>query len=403
MADLSMIDAHSVSGSGTVANRARQSPASWLALWALLAATAACARPPAAEPAPAPVHADTVWYVSTRARDDDGRDTRRQADSLEYGLAIFGRPAGQDARADALDLTLADSVRLTAGDFAAALRQRVQATVAPHDYAVFYVHGFGTSLHEAWTFAATSRARAATDAPWVAFCWPSNGSGIARPTLDEPLSQAYIDDSTAAVASRPAFDRALRAVVAAAGAPRVMLVPHSLGSQLVGETLAQDVPLRTLLGAAPLRAVAFMAPDVEARRFAEYLVPAVRPLTDRLLLYTSARDRVLEVSGERTQTQRAGLHPGAPLTSEGLETVDVTDGVSAGGWLQQTFGNHHAIFRATASLFDLAWVVGGRRAPDCRLAIGSAALDEAGVWRLTDSLPNARDVAERCSSPAPGR
>jgi hypothetical protein len=43
----------------------------------------------------------------------------------------------------------------------------------------------------------------------------------------------------------------------------------------VGETLAQDV-LRTLLGAALLRAVAFMAPDVEAR-CRRVPVPAVRP------------------------------------------------------------------------------------------------------------------------------
>ncbi len=383
--------------------RGRPSLASWLAAWALLAGTAACARLPAAYSAPAVLNADTVWYVSTRARDDDGRDTRQLSDSLEYGLAIFVRPAGLDPRSRSLDFTLTDSVRLTERDFAAALQRRVQATVAPQDYAVFYVHGFGTSLHEAWTFAATARARAATDAPWVAFCWPSNGAGIAPPTLDEPLSQAYVDDSTAAVASRPAFGRALRTVVAAVTAPRVMLVPHSLGSQLVGETLAQDVPLRTLLGAAPLRAVAFMSPDVEARRFAEYLVPAVRPLTDRLLLYTSAHDRVLEFSSLRSQTRRAGRHPGAPLTHEGLETVDVTDGVSAGGWLQQTFGNHHAIGRATASLFDLAWVVGGRRSPDCRLAIGSASLREGGVWRLTDTRPNARDVSERCSSPATSR
>lgn len=380
----------------------RAARASLLGVTTLLVTSGGCARTPAVGGVPATTSADTVWYISTRAR-AAGRDTRLLADSLEYGLAIFVHPTVVDPRTDGLALTLRDSVRLTARDFAAALHQRMQATVAPQDFTVVYVHGFGTSLHEAWTFAATARARTASDAPWIAFCWPSNGAGIALPSLQEPLSQAYVDDSTAAVASRPAFADALRLVVSAAGAPRVMLVPHSLGSQLVGEALAQDVPLRTLLGAAPLRAVAFVAPDVEARRFAEYVVPAVRPLTNRLVLYTSARDRVLDVSGERTQSERAGLYRHAPLIHEGLETVDVTDGVSAGGWLQQTFGNHHAIGRATASLVDLAWVVGGRRAPDCRDTIGSATRLDTGAWRLTDSLPSPRTVAARCELAAAHR
>jgi hypothetical protein len=371
-----------------------------LALAALVTITSGCTKAPPAGQVPAPMRADTVWYVSTRAR-VEGRDTRALADSLEFGLAIFVRPATADPSIGPLDLALADSVQLTAGAFAQALRRRMAATVAPQDYAVFYVHGFGTSLHEAWTFAATARARATTDAPWIAFCWPSNGAGITRPSAGEPLSQAYVDDSTAAVASRPAFGEALRTVLAAAGAPRVMLVPHSLGSQMVGEALAQDVPLRTLLGASPLRAVAFVSPDVEARRFAEYVVPAVRPLAQRLLLYTSARDRVLEVSGERSQTRRAGRHPEAPLVQAGLETVDVTDGVSAGGWLQRTFGNHHALGRATASLVDLSWIVGGRYAAECRLTIGSATREASGAWRLTATLPVPAELAARCASLPP--
>lgn len=361
---------------------------------ALAIAAAACSTP-STTPAPSPARADTIWYVSTRAR-VDGRDSRQRVDSLEYGLAIFTRPVVADPATGPLDLVLADSVQLTAADFAAALGRRVDAASAPQDYAVFYVHGFGTSLHEAWTFAATARARAASDAPWVAFCWPSNGAGIARPTPEEPLSQAYVDDSTAAVESRPAFARALRHVIGGVGAERVVLVPHSMGSQLVGETLASDMPLRSVLGGAPLRAVAFMAPDVEARRFAEYIVPAARPLARRLVLYTSARDRVLEVSGGRSETQRAGHHPEEPLTESGLETVDVTEAVSAGGWLQRTFGNHHALGRATGALRDLAWIVGGGAAADCRLAIGSATRTPDGAWRLTDSLPVPQEVTARC-------
>lgn len=343
--------------------------------------------------------ADTVWYVSTRAR-AGGRDTRRLAPDLEYGLAIFRRAVDADPRVGALELSLVDSVQLTRSAFVAALATRVRATVPPQDYAVLYVHGFGTSLHEAWTFAAEANRRGGSSAPWIAFCWPSNGAGIARPTFQEPFSQAYVDDSLAAVASHRPFARAVRDVVGAAGASQVMLVAHSLGGQLVSETLAQDDSLRIFLGAAPLRAIAFVAPDVEARRFAEYVVPALVPLADRLVLYSSSRDRVLKVSGDRSMTHRAGRHGRVPVTHAGLETVDATAGVRAEGWMQNTFGNHHAIGQATGALFDLAWIVGGRRSPACRVAIGSASAAASGVWVLADSLPPVGAVAERCPTPA---
>lgn len=381
-------------------------PGSWraiplssqLAIAILAIALGACARARNDVTPPAIASIDTVWYVSTRAR-ADGRDTRALADDMEYGLALFRHSAAADTRRGSLDLTLVDSVRLTAAEFVVALQERVRATIAPQDYAVFYVHGFGTSLHEAWTFAASSHIRGGDVAPWIAFSWPSNGAGIARPTLSEPLSQAYIDDSTMAVASHDAFAHALRQVVGGVGASHVMLVAHSLGSQLVSETLARDDSLRVFLGAAPLRAIAFVAPDVEARRFTDYVVPALDPLTDRLLLYSSSRDRVLRVSGDRSLTRRAGLHRSTPLTHAGLESIDASDAVRAEGWWQRTFGNHHAIGQATGSLFDLSWIVGGRRAPECRRLIGSASSRASGVWVLADSLPTVESVATRCAPP----
>lgn len=363
----------------------------------MMLALGGCARTPRATTASLSVPTDSIWYISVRAR-RYGQDTRDLASEPEYGVAIFHRAAVEDPRTASLDLTLADSVQLTRDEFVAAWQARVRSTAPPQDYAIFYVHGFGTSLHEAWGFAAEAHVRSGSRAPWVAFNWPSNGAGVAVPTFREPLSQAYVDDSIAAVVSRPDFARALRTVVTAVGAEHVMLVAHSLGSQLVGETLAQDDSLRIFLGAAPLRAIAFVAPDIEARRFAEYTVPALDPLTDRLALYASSHDRVLKVSGDRTVTRRAGFLRGAPEGHPGLETIDASDALRAESWLQQTFGNHHAIGDATGALFDLAWIVGGRRTPACRTTIGSATSPAAGVWVLTDSIPAASRVAEGCAT-----
>jgi hypothetical protein len=262
---------------------------------------------------------------------------------------------------------------------------------------VLYVHGYATSLHEAWTYAAVARVRTGADAPWIAFAWPSNGSGIASPRIGALFARAYHDDSAAAASSRPAFVRALRSVIAGTGASRLVLAPHSLGAQVVGESLADDLPLRISLGATPLRAVAFIAPDVESRRFAEYIVPAVSPLTRRVLLYASSGDRVLALS--RGINKSAGLHDGTrshPWGSGRRRLDRAGAGMAAAGVF-----THHAIHRASGTLFDLARVVGAERVPDCRLTLGTATLGGDRIWRLGPAIPRGAAPEQRCAATHP--
>ena len=347
---------------------------------------------------PAPVAADTIFYVSTRAR-AEGFDTRQLADSLEFGYAVFvhrSSPAERGAPEYEADIVLADSALLSEGEFAAALRAHADRRPSPDDFAVFYVHGYGTSLHEAWTHTATARIRSGDSAPWVVFAWPSNGTGVTMPRRGALLDGAYQDDSVSAAASLPAFARATRAVTGAVGAGRLVLTAHSLGGQVAGEALASDTALRVTLGAAPLRAIAFIAPDVEARRFADYHVPALLPLTRRLVLYTSRRDRLLLVSRQLHGTNRAGLSASPPLVRPGLETVDTSDGVTSEGWGMRLFGTHHSIRRAVGTLVDLTRVVGPGFAASCRATLGTATLDEDGVWRLTPLVSTGPDDRSGC-------
>ncbi len=362
---------------------------------AALALVAACAPGPPPSLATGTMLSDTVWYISARAR-EHGRATRRLADTLEHGYVVFARPVVRDRLTSRLRLTLVDSVRVSQSDFVLQLGARIRTLSAPHDFAVLYLHGFGTSLHEAWTFANTARARSGAEAPWIAFSWPSNGSGVARPRRGEIFSRSYRDDSAAAAASHHAFAQATLTVIEAVGAPRLVVVAHSLGGQVMGETLAEDASLRRLLGVSRLRAVAFVAPDVEARRFADYVVPSLTPLSSRVVLYTSSRDRVLALSRAISNSERAGLHRGVPLTHDGMETVDVTAGLRAGGWLQRAFGTRHGIAGASGSLFDIAWVVGPGRSPACRVALRTATEGAAGVWHLTATLPDPPIDLARC-------
>jgi len=351
--------------------------------------------------ASAPATSDTVWYVSVRAR-DNGRDTRRLADSLEYGMVVSSVQSDGDPLTHDFDTTPVDSVRLTSSTFATAVRARAREASADDPLAVLMVHGFGTSLHEAWDYAAQSHIRSSSQAPWVVFCWPSNGSGVAWPRADQILTRAYREDSVAATASRAAFSQALQALLSAFGGTHLLLVSHSMGAQLVGEALVEDPALRTALAADQLRALAFFAPDVAVQHFNDFTLPAVLPLAERVVIYASSDDRMLTLSRAINHSERAGLIRGTPAGRAGVETVDVTAGISAENRAHRMLGTHHGIRRESAALFDMMQIVAARYTASCRATLGTALLDPAGVWKLTAMPPPPLTAFAACSRDSSG-
>jgi esterase/lipase superfamily enzyme len=325
---------------------------------------------------------DTLWYVSARAR-HEGHDRRALSDSLEYGAAIFDYAPVRDPFTDGLTVALRDSLSLTRDTFLSALRARVSTQAAPDDFAVLYVHGFGTGLGECWNQPVTARVRSRTTAPWVAFCWPSHGVGVAWPRVGSLFVSAYEDDTAAVTASAPAFRRVLTEVTGAIGAPQLLLVAHSLGGRLVSEALLQPTAIDVSGADAPrLRAMAFLALDHDAARFADTIVPALRTRARRLVLYTSRRDRALGISRRFHDRPRAGLAEPTPLQRPGLETVDMTEALAAEGWWQRHFGNRHSVRRASATVWDLTHVVGRASAASCRDTLAFGAQNADGSWRL---------------------
>lgn len=352
-----------------------------VATLALTPLLSACRR--GAPVTPAPVVTDTVWYVSSRARDDRGRDTRRFADSLEYGLVVTQIEPRGDPVMDRLELRFVDSTRMTAAAFTAALRARAAATPGGDSLVVVGVHGFGTSLREAWAYSAEARVRARSTSPWLAFCWPSNGAGAAWPRAGEFFSRAYREDSIAAAASTPALVRTLRALVDAVGGRNLLVVAHSMGSQLVSATFG-DSTLREKLSAAPhrLRGLAFVAPDISTVYFGQQVLPRLGTVARRVVVYASTDDRMLKLSRTVNDTERLGLLRDNTLPFLGVETIDVTNGAAAESSAQRMVGTHHAVRRESAALFDLHIVARGY-SPACRALVKTAALDPRGIWKLT--------------------
>lgn len=367
-----------------------------LALAALTVASA-CAAPVTSSPAPTAV--DTLYYISARDRAaEDGLP--KVAATLEYGLVLTRRPRMDDPTSDGARIAILDSVLLTRESFIAALQARVPHDAPPQEFAVLYTHGYGTSLHNLWEHSALARLRSRGEQPWIVFAWPSIGSGVAWPRDGEIFTAAYRLDSAAAVASRGMYTAALTTVHEAIGGARLLPVAHSLGGQLVGETLREDAGLRLRLVADPLRALAFVSPDVEVRRFGDTIVPAARPLTQRLLLYASADDRVLFFSERINASMRAGRVrevADGPVVFNGLESVDITEGQYANSWIVNAFGTRHALRRKSAALFDLVHLVGAQRDASCREALGTAERLASGAWRLTSADVPAPQRATSCA------
>lgn len=351
-------------------------------LFAIALAVGAAGCLPSAGPRPSAAPAyrlDTLFYVSARAR-DEGRETARLSDTLEYGLVI-----GAQRLSDGDDATvrIVDSTFVTRRDFIALLGARLRDS--DDRFALLYTHGYGTSLREAWSHSLTSRSRSGGHEPWVVFAWPSIGSGVAWPRAGELFTSAYRQDSASAAQSEAAYAEALQGVLLAAGGSRVMVVAHSLGGQLVSAALMRKGPLREALEADPLRAVAFVSTDIAAERFTDVVVPELRPVTQRLVLYASADDRVLAVSQMVNDSERAGRFSDAergPIVAPGLESVDMTDGAFADSRLMHAVGTRHALRRKRDALFDLIHVVGAGRTADDRALLGSAERLPSGAWRL---------------------
>ncbi|WKW13380.1 alpha/beta hydrolase [Pseudogemmatithrix spongiicola] len=363
---------------------------------ALTVSTSACR--PILGRADAPVLVDTLFYISARAR-ENGRDAARLSDHLEYGMVFTRRPVLDDPVTDGARIQILDSLVLSREAFLGALGGCAARPDEPHRFAVMYTHGYGTSLRDLWEHAALARVRARGTQPWLVFAWPSIGSGVAWPRVGEVLTAAYRQDSTAAAASHAAFAEALGTAHAATGGARLMLVAHSLGGQLVGETFREDSALRAALTQDPLRAVAFVSPDIALERFGDSIVPAVRPLAQRLLLYASADDRVLFFSEMVNDSERAGRMAGGRRevpAFPGVESVDMTDGQYANSWLVHTFGTRHALRRKSAALFDLVHIVGAQRPAECRLTLGTAERAANGSWRLQPTAVPAPSAAGRC-------
>jgi esterase/lipase superfamily enzyme len=203
-------------------------------------------------------------------------------------------------------------------DFGAALRRELSLKPAGQREAIIYVHGFNTTFAEGAFRLAQLSHDLELDAALVHYSWPS---------LGHPLGYAYDRDSI--LIARDGLQTLLDEV-ASAGADRILITAHSLGSFLTMEVLRQMAIAGDRRVTGKLAGVVLFSPDIDVDVF-HAQVRAMDKLPQPFIIFTSQRDRALQLSAILTgQRDRLGNIEGAGEVADLQVTVLDTTAFNTG-------------------------------------------------------------------------
>lgn len=271
------------------------------------------------ETVPGPI--ETVFVGTTRALDTGGVFGSGRSEALNfarYDIAIpperkVGtitwprRPERANASTDFL--TTAQVLHSGERDFQSDLSK---ALAANDSEAVIFVHGFNNTFSEGLYRIAQLYNDLALPGVAVHYSWPSAA---------EPLG--YVADRDSALFARDGLEQLIH-TVRNAGARRIVLVAHSMGSALTMEAMRQIAIRgdRALLDR--IDGVVLISPDIDVDVF-RMQAKAIGTLPDPFLIFGSNRDSVLRLSNFITgQTGRLGaLDDVSKLADLDVTYVDV--------------------------------------------------------------------------------
>jgi len=204
---------------------------------------------------------------------------------------------------------------------------RAMRQQSPGKETLVFVHGYNNTFSDAVYRFAQIRADFDVTGPGVLYSWPSAG---------DPRGYAYDRDSV--LYSRDDFQYVLESLTAAPD-EKVLLLAHSMGAQLVMETLRQAALAGDRRVLDRISGVVLMAPDIDPDLFRRQ-VAAIGKLPQPFLIFVSRKDRVLSLSGLLFgRKPRLGVIDG-PEQLEGVEGVQVIDFTELGA---EDKGMGHAV------------------------------------------------------------
>lgn len=260
------------------------------------------------DPAAAKVgQVEEIFVGSTRAIDADtgtfGRGRSEEEHFARYAISVPpnrklgeikfpGRHAKPDPQRHFL--TTEQEMHLSRREFAADLHQAFLALPRSQREAVIYVHGFNNTFAEGLYRIAQLSHDLEMPGVTLHYSWPSIGN---------PLG--YVADRDSAMFARDGLERLIHET-ADAGAERIVLVAHSMGSALTMETLRQvairgDNRIRQRMAG-----VILISPDLDVDLF-RMQARTYGALPQPFIIFGSNRDSLLSLSAQLTgQPERLG-------------------------------------------------------------------------------------------------
>lgn len=204
-------------------------------------------------------------------------------------------------------------------DFKARLKEDVNRLPSGEREVTLFVHGFNSTQSETAFRAAQLANDIHLPGVTVIYSWPSQGS---------PLGYAYDEDSV--LFARDGLELLLRQI-RSAGVGRVVLVAHSMGSQLVMESLRQIEIQTPGWSAANLDGVVLMSPDIDVEVFNSQM-SRIEEVPQPFIVFVSSKDKLLDISSRLRGTHHserlgsiASLDAVAGLPISIIDTTEFSD------------------------------------------------------------------------------
>jgi esterase/lipase superfamily enzyme len=280
---------------------------------------------------------ERVFVGSTRSTDPEtgsfGRKRSEDEQFARYDISVpperepgsitFPRRGGKpDPRKHFL--TTSQQMYASMGEFRADVARNLRALPRGKRDAVIYIHGFNNTFAEGLYRIAQLTHDLDMPGVTVHYSWPSAGTAL-----------GYVADRDSALFARDGLERLLDEVDEA-GAERMLIVAHSMGSALTMEALRQIAIRGDTALKRKLSGVVLISPDIDVDLF-RMQAKAYGPLPQPFLIFGSDRDTLLNLSARLTgQPERLG---------------NLSD-ISRVADLKVTFLDTHA-FREGAGHFDM--------------------------------------------------
>lgn len=204
-----------------------------------------------------------------------------------------------------------------------------------------YVHGFNNTFAESIYRVAQLADDLDAPAVQVAYAWPSSGRA---------LGYAYDRDSV--LFARDGLETLLDEI-AAAGASRILLVAHSLGSELTMEVLRQMAIDRNRTVMSRIDGVVLISPDLDTQVFRRQ-VKKIGKLPHPFIIVASSHDRALALSAAITgRDERLGNLGDLDKVSDlDVTVIDVSAYSSGAGHF--TVGDSATLLHVLGNLGDVS-------------------------------------------------